>query len=80
MGDYQLPVKAIKNIMLAELCKLYDDARASIRTLSDAPRNMLSIGYDQIRIRIQNAQDYSALDAVCGEVYGITLAAWVQSL
>lgn len=78
--DYQMPVRAIKSIMLKELETLYTDARASIRTLSDVPREMLSYGYDAIRAQINNAPDHAALDKVCGEWYHMSLQEWIQSL
>jgi hypothetical protein len=84
---YQMPVKAIKNILTKELAEFRQNAlygnpsgKNNIRHCNDATKNIFESGYDLLTARLDACNNHEALDSFIGEVYRMSLEDWINSL
>lgn len=79
MSDYQMPVKAIKSILLKEHESFIQSARNNMH-LFDYGDYMLRIADETIREKIAYCDSYPKLEDFIGESRRMSLQEWIDSL
>jgi hypothetical protein len=81
---YQMPVRAIKNILRKELEDFKGHALQSLRTcntMSDVPKEMIYIAYTNLLEVLEKSNEYSSLeDYISYAGYRMSLQEWIESL
>ena len=83
MNEYQMPVKAIKRILLQELQSFRDGFYSAYPSfiMSDVQKEMVSISFNHLKNRLDRCNSYQELDnfvSVAG--YRMSLEDWINSL
>ena len=77
--EYQMPVKAIKNILLKEHNSFMSSIRERVYRL-DYNVYLLDVASEATINRIQSCETYAQLDEFIGESRRISLQEWIDSL
>lgn len=81
---YQMPVRAIKNILKKELEQFKNNTLQVLHKehfLSDVPKEMIYLAYSNLLGVLDKCQDYAALeDYISYAGYRMSLTEWINSL
>lgn len=80
---YQMPVRAIKNILKQELERFKNDTYQVVRknTASDVPINMVMLAYTELSGILEKSNAYNELeDYISYAGYRMSLEEWINSL
>lgn len=80
--NYQMPVKAIKNILGKEL-ESHRDGFYHVYPnfiMSDFQKNMIDIAYHCLKDVLELCNSYEELDSYIGRNYRMSLEEWINSL
>lgn len=82
--NYQMPVRAIKNILKKELEEFKAHAIQALynaNTMSDVPKEMVYLAYTELSGILEKSNDYASLEDYLNHAgYRMNLEEWINSL